>query len=160
MRIKSGFTVALLVMLLAGCKESREDLVQRLYPVAEGAEKTVDARYQTYAPLYPHVSEEKAKQVIAQRLSENATYAGMLEQIYSEEYFTDAEVEVIARIAEDRSNAASIAGGEENLSRLSQKYKEAVLRLNQQNPTYLEASRKENADIRSDLSKLEADTRS
>lgn len=120
MRFATLLTMFITASALAGCKESREEMVDRLFPASGNVGVVTEQFYKIVAVNYPHVAPDKAKDIIAKHLQGNESLNRELKQKqWSEQNWSDDELEVAARMIHDPSNAVAIAGSADVARRIS-----------------------------------------
>lgn len=140
---------------LAGCKESREDKVVRLFPTETLRERSIEGMTQGFKSgiSFTNVPRDKVKAVVADHLPLSDVRNNLV-KFYTEEHFTDAEVELMARVAKDPANARSIIGDEA----LGQKLADKIVAQQQADaadPAHQKAATKLVTDIRAVLTRME-----
>lgn len=113
-------TVVCIAVAISGCKESREEKVDHLFPADRRVQSATEQFYKVAAVSYPHVPSDKAKAVIAKYFKENEpTNRALVQKQWSEEYWSDAELETAARMIHDPADLIAIAGGADNARKIS-----------------------------------------
>ncbi|AXQ51157.1 hypothetical protein LU689_25960 [Pseudomonas asiatica] len=118
--VTSFFCIFIAAFALTGCKESREDKIDRLFPAEKRIQSGTEQLYKVYAVSYPHIAPLEAKAVIEESFRANETLnRELVQKQWSELNWSDEELEVVARMIQNPANAVSIAGSEDNARRIS-----------------------------------------
>lgn len=120
MRFAILLTIFITATALAGGNESREEMIDRLFPASSNVSVVTEQFYKIVAVNYPHVAPDKAKEIIEKHLRGNESLNRELKQKqWSEQNWSNGELEVAARMIHDPSNAIAIAGSEDAARRIS-----------------------------------------
>ncbi|MFJ2982350.1 MULTISPECIES: hypothetical protein [unclassified Pseudomonas] len=140
---------------LAGCKESREDQIARLFPFETIRERSIETMTQGLKSgiSFTNVPRDKVKAVVAEHF-QLSDVRNNLVKLYTEERFTDEEVKIMARVAKDPSKVKSIIGDEALGKKLFDKMA-AQQQANAADPVYQATAAKLITDIREALTKME-----
>lgn len=148
-------TILVAAAALAGCKESREEKIDRLFPVEARIKTATFFMYTANANSFPHISPDEAKAVVEKYYKKNsAVNTSITHKQYSEEYLTDEELDTVARMVNDLENSTEIAGSKEEVERISKKINEATKKFVTQDE--LNQYSKMGEDIINELVEMEA----
>lgn len=98
----------MLVGALAACGQNdREAQIDKLFPLEQNYQTTVDSIVPPFAAAHPNVPEDKVKEVVRKHFTFEE-YRSDIYKLYSEEHFSDAELKQMAEILKDPAKAQAL----------------------------------------------------